>query len=107
MEKYGKTVLPFRSNSKAQAELFNDETVVDGGVTLSSPEVSVVMSVYNGAKYLSESVESILEQKGVDFEFIIVNDGSTDDSGNILAEYAARDNRIRIIEQENIGFFKY
>ena len=65
--------------------------------------VSVVMSVYNGAKYLRESVESVLSQEGVAFEFIIVNDGSTDDSGIILAEYAARDDRIRIIEQENTG----
>ena len=61
------------------------------------------MSVYNGAKYLRESVESILSQEGVDFEFIIVNDGSTDDSGNILSEYALHDSRIRIIEQENTG----
>jgi len=61
------------------------------------------MSVYNGAKYLRESVESILSQKGVDFEFIIVNDGSTDDSGNILAEYASQDDRIKIIEQGNTG----
>jgi glycosyltransferase involved in cell wall biosynthesis len=76
---------------------------VDGGVNLSSLEVSVVMSVYNGAKYLRESVESILSQEGVDLEFIIVNDGSTDDSGNILAEYAVQDHRIRIIEQENKG----
>jgi len=66
-------------------------------------EISVVMSVYNGAKYLRESVESILSQGGVDFEFIIVNGGSTDESGNILGEYAARDDRIRIIEQENTG----
>ena len=70
---------------------------------MSSPEVSVVMSVYNGAKYLRESVESILSQKSVDFEFIIVNDGSTDDSENILDEYAVQDNRIRIIKQKNMG----
>ena len=69
----------------------------------SNPHISVVMSVYNGAKYLRESIESILSQEGVDFEFIIVNDGSTDNSKNILVEYAARDNRIRIIEQENKG----
>jgi glycosyltransferase involved in cell wall biosynthesis len=70
---------------------------------LINPEVSVVMSVYNGAEYLRTSVESILSQEGVDFEFIIVNDGSTDGSGGILAEYAERDDRIRIIEQENTG----
>jgi len=68
-----------------------------------TPTVSVVMSVYNGAKYLSESVESILSQDGVDFEFIIINDGSTDDSEKILADYVVNDARIRIIEQENTG----
>ena len=66
-------------------------------------DVSVVMSVYNGAKYLRESIESILSQKEVNFEFIIVNDGSTDESGDIIAEYAARDNRLRVLEQKNMG----
>lgn len=70
------------------------------------PDVSVVMSVYNGACHLSDSIESILSQDGVDFEFIIVNDGSTDKSSWILEEYAARDQRIRIIHQENQGLTK-
>jgi len=70
---------------------------------MTKPAVSVVMSVYNGAKYLRESVDSVLVQEGVDFEFIIVNDGSTDATGKILAGYAARDDRIRLIEQENQG----
>ena len=68
-----------------------------------SVDVSVVMSVYNGAKYLRESIESILSQKEVDFEFIIVNDGSTDESSDIIAEYSALDNRIRVLEQKNMG----
>src|SRR6516225_9750261 len=67
------------------------------------PEVSVVMSVYNGASDLAVSVDSILSQEGVEFEFIVVNDGSTDQSGQILNEYAQRDSRLRIIHQENAG----
>lgn len=70
---------------------------------MSIPTVSVVMSVYNGAEYLPRSVESILAQEGVDFEFIIVNDGSTDDSGTILARYTEQDRRIRVIDQQNLG----
>ena len=70
------------------------------------PSVSVIMSVYNGANHLVKSVESILVQEGVDFEFIIVNDGSTDESGEILEAFARRDNRIRVIEQENTGLTK-
>jgi len=64
------------------------------------------MSVYNGAEHLRQSVESILSQEGVDFEFILVNDGSTDESPGILEEYAKRDSRIRLIHQENQGLTK-
>jgi glycosyltransferase involved in cell wall biosynthesis len=67
------------------------------------PTVSVVMSVYNSARYLARSIESILTQDGVTFEFIIINDGSTDNSRDILARYAAQDQRIRVIDQENAG----
>lgn len=68
-----------------------------------NPHISVVMSVYNGARYLRKSVESILGQPGVEFEFITVNDGSTDESASILEEYARIDPRVRVIHQENAG----
>ncbi|EAU54513.1 glycosyltransferase family 2 protein [Mariprofundus ferrooxydans] len=68
-----------------------------------TPEISVVMGVYNGEKELAESVESILTQRDADFEFIIVNDGSTDRSAEMLDEFAARDNRVRVIHQQNTG----
>ena len=64
-------------------------------------EVSVVMSVYNGASNLAASMNSILSQEGVSFEFIVVNDGSTDNTGEILDDYARRDARVRIIHQDN------
>jgi glycosyltransferase involved in cell wall biosynthesis len=67
------------------------------------PDISVVMSVYNGEQYLAETVESILDQEEVEFEFIIVNDGSTDKSGEIIDYYAKHDNRTRVICQENQG----
>jgi len=65
--------------------------------------ISVVMSVYNGERWLGEAIESVLAQTYRDFEFIIVDDGSTDGTPAILADYAARDERIRIISQENTG----
>ena len=68
-----------------------------------TPAISVVMSVYNGARYLHPAVESILEQDFADFEFIIVDDGSTDGSGAILLEFAEKDARIRLIQRENRG----
>jgi len=67
-----------------------------------SPDVSVVMSVYNGATSLHRSVDSILAQEAVNFELIIVDDGSTDCSANILEEYST-DERVRVISQENQG----
>ena len=66
-----------------------------------SPNVSVVMSVYNGEKYLRPAIESILNQTFSDFEFIIIDDGSTDESAAIINSY--NDARIRLIQQENKG----
>jgi glycosyltransferase involved in cell wall biosynthesis len=60
------------------------------------PRVTVLMSVYNGEKYLAAAVESILRQSFLDYEFLIINDGSTDHSSQIVRSYA--DPRIRIVE---------
>ncbi len=68
------------------------------------PLVSVVMPVYNTEKYLAEAIESILAQTLTDFEFIIVDDGSSDGSPAISRSYAERDSRIRLIElPDNLG----
>ena len=61
---------------------------------MSDPLVSVVMSVFNGGIFLKESIESIINQSFKDLEFIIINDGSTDDSEIIIKEYAKLDSRI-------------
>ncbi len=63
--------------------------------------VSIVLPVYNGAVYLSEALESILRQTYPDFELIIVDDGSTDQTPQIIASFVARDKRLRVIHQEN------
>src|SRR3990167_11383874 len=65
--------------------------------------ISVVMAVYNGERYLDLSISSILAQTFKDFEFIIVDDGSTDSTSNILDEYASRDSRIKLIYQNHRG----
>jgi len=65
-----------------------------------TPLVSVVMPVYNTEKYVAEAIESILNQTFKDFEFIIVDDGSTDNSLKIIKEYAKKDKRIRVIVNE-------
>ncbi len=65
------------------------------------PRVSVVMSVYNGERFLRQAVDSILAQTFIDFEFVVVDDGSTDGTAEILKGYA--DPRLHVISQENIG----
>jgi len=65
------------------------------------PRVSVVMPVYNAAPYLPEALDSLLAQTLADFELVCVDDGSTDDSAAIIAEYAARDSRIELLRQAN------
>ncbi|MCP5206923.1 MAG: glycosyltransferase family 2 protein [Hahellaceae bacterium] len=67
------------------------------------PAVSVVMPVYNAAAFLVESVESILAQTLNDFEFIVIDDGSSDASLDILKEYEKADHRIRLLHQKNSG----
>ena len=68
-----------------------------------APEVSVVMSVYNGAAHLAETLESVLGQNNCDFELIVVNDGSTDATGAILEHHAIADARLRVLQQPNSG----
>ena len=65
--------------------------------------VSVIMPVYNTASYLAEAVESVTNQSFSDWELILINDGSTDDSGTICESYAASGRRIHDIHQEKRG----
>lgn len=69
-----------------------------------NPAVSVVMSVYDGEQYLAQAIESILNQTFTDFEFLIINDGSTDNTKKIIESYT--DSRIVLINQENMGLTK-
>ena len=70
-------------------------------------KISVLMSVYNADKYLTEAMDSILAQTYSDFEMIVVNDKSTDESGDILTAFAQKDPRIVILENaQNIGLTK-
>src|SRR5690242_13289038 len=61
----------------------------------SRPTISVMMPVHNAGRYVAEAVESILGQTFTDFELLLIDDGSTDNSAAILARYAERDRRIR------------
>ncbi|MBF0195135.1 MAG: glycosyltransferase [Magnetococcales bacterium] len=73
----------------------------------SPPKVSVIMGVFNGGNYLDAAIASIVEQTFTDFEFIIIDDCSTDDSPAILKQWAAKEPRIVVFKNpENIGLTK-
>src|SRR3989344_5781814 len=70
-------------------------------------KISVLMPAYNARKYIGEAIESILNQTFKDFEFIIINDCSTDKTKKIIEEYANKDARIKLINNAtNLGLTK-
>ena len=71
-----------------------------------SPLVSVLLPVYNGEKFVAEAIESILSQTFGDFELIVINDGSTDSSFEIIQRYQRQDPRLRLFTQENRGLIR-
>lgn len=70
---------------------------------MASPAITVAMSVHNGEPFLGEAIESVLAQTFGDFEFLVLDDGSTDESRSTIARIARRDARIRPIFRENRG----
>ena len=68
-----------------------------------SPAVSIVILCFNGERWLPESIESVLSQGEVDFEIIVVNNGSDDDSSGLVKHYAKADPRVRLIVQPRSG----
>lgn len=70
---------------------------------MKSPKISVIIPVYNTEEYVGKCIQSILEQNFIDFELLLIDDGSADRSGEICDEYAKRDKRIIVFHQENGG----
>ena len=67
------------------------------------PKISIIVPVYNAELYINKCIDSILNQSFKDFELILVNDGSTDNSGRMCEEYGSKDNRIKVFHKENGG----
>ena len=67
---------------------------------MATPLISVIMSVYNGEKYIGEAIDSVINQTFADWELIIINDCSSDKTANILAEYSLKDERIKVFTNE-------
>ncbi len=78
-----------------------EDRMVD--MTEKTPEISVVLPVYNGEKYIEAALNSILEQDFTDFELLAINDGSVDGTQVILERLAAQDDRVRILARDNDG----
>lgn len=70
---------------------------------MSNELVSIITPCYNGAKYISETIDSVLCQTYTDWEMIIINDGSKDNSAEVISTYVERDSRIKLINQKNGG----
>lgn len=70
---------------------------------MDNPKISVIVPVYNVEQYLPRCIDSILDQTFTDFEVLLIDDGSTDSSGDICDEYAKKDNRIKVFHKENGG----
>ena len=83
--------------------LSNDTPKASEGFVNDEPLVSVVMPVYNVSRYLPQCLESVILQTYRNLEIIIIDDGSTDDSGDICERYAKRDNRIHVFHSPNRG----
>ena len=70
---------------------------------MSNIKISVIIPVYNCEKYIGTTLKSVINQNFKDYEIIVIDDGSTDNSAAIVEQFAAKDNRIVIIHQENKG----
>ena len=68
-----------------------------------SPQISIIVPVYNAERYLRQCIDSILDQTYTDFELLLINDGSRDHSGAICDDYAQKDARVRVFHKENGG----
>ena len=68
-----------------------------------SGKISVVVPVYNVGRYVEKTIQSLLQQDYAAFEILLIDDGSTDDSGRICDRYAAKDARVKVTHQKNQG----
>jgi len=91
------------ADAKRRLAIALPQHAADAQILGARPKVSVLMCVYNDERFVGLAIESILAQTCQDFEFVIVNDGSTDGTAEVVASYARADARIRVFAQANAG----
>ncbi len=84
-------------------KFFDNRDLLEKFDLISNPKISVIIPVYNASPFLEEAFESVLSQNFEDIELVCVNDGSKDNSLEILNDFANRDSRVKVIDQENGG----
>ena len=85
------------------SKFFNKDEMLNKLNLKSNPKISVIIPVYNASEFLEEAFESVLSQNFSDIELICVNDGSTDNSLEILNKFADKDSRVKVFNQDNAG----
>lgn len=85
------------------AKFFNNKELLNQLNLIDNPKISVIIPVYNAGPFLEEAFESVLSQNFDDIELVCVNDGSKDNSLEILNDFAKKDSRVKVINQENAG----
>lgn len=85
------------------SKFFNKKEMLKKMDLISNPKISLIIPVYNAAPFLEEAFESVLSQNFDDIELVCVNDGSKDNSLEILEDFAKKDSRVKVISQENAG----
>ncbi len=98
MEKLNK-----KKEKKGAVQIESETAASESSDAEETIKVSVIMPIYNVGKYLRQSLDSVLNQTLKELEVICVNDGSTDDSYEILEEYRSKDKRVKVIHKENKG----
>jgi glycosyltransferase involved in cell wall biosynthesis len=100
------TIIHAHQSRKAKIRALGADLRSDKGslMPVTAPVVSVVLPVYNAEQYIAAAVQSVLDQTFKDFEFIIIDDGSTDRSTEILQVLARKDPRIKLISRPNTGY---
>ena len=100
---HGDGFMPSNSTSSNDTLSPRGPTTPDLRLQPQQPAISVLLTVYNGLPYLAEAIDSILNQSFGDFELVIVDDGSTDESLDVLRDYERRDPRVRLFQRPHLG----